>query len=111
MIESGHGGHCNIICTQPRRIAVSTKSSTCIFGQCISSAILNCKLALLLLKIRLRSMYLLYRIDVRNQKQYNSIIEKTEKMDIRALLYLMVWSNTDKELISRFPNLTRAELL
>jgi hypothetical protein len=56
-------------------------------------------------------MYLLYRIDVRNQKQYNSIIEKTEKMDIRALLYLMVWSNTDKELISRFPNLTRAELL
>ncbi|MCI15398.1 ATP-dependent RNA helicase DHX29-like, partial [Trifolium medium] len=21
MIESGHGGHCNIICTQPRRIA------------------------------------------------------------------------------------------
>ncbi|MED6225014.1 hypothetical protein PIB30_089671 [Stylosanthes scabra] len=26
MIESGHGGHCNIICTQPRRIAVGTKS-------------------------------------------------------------------------------------
>lgn len=27
MIESGRGGYCNIICTQPRRIAVSTTSS------------------------------------------------------------------------------------
>lgn len=24
MIEAGRGGHCNIICTQPRRIAVRT---------------------------------------------------------------------------------------
>lgn len=23
MIDSGHGGYCNIICTQPRRMAVS----------------------------------------------------------------------------------------
>ncbi|XP_019434912.1 PREDICTED: DExH-box ATP-dependent RNA helicase DExH7, chloroplastic [Lupinus angustifolius] len=31
MIESGCGGHCNIVCTQPRRIAVGTKSFDCIF--------------------------------------------------------------------------------
>jgi ATP-dependent RNA helicase DHX29 len=29
MIDSGHGGYCNIICTQPRRIAVSISLLRC----------------------------------------------------------------------------------
>lgn len=39
MIESGRGGHCNIICTQPRRIAVSNSVLRCVvFGDSLFSS-------------------------------------------------------------------------
>lgn len=40
MIEAGRGGHCNIICTQPRRIAVSI-TFIMQYCQAISSRTLN----------------------------------------------------------------------
>ncbi|KAH9685259.1 DExH-box ATP-dependent RNA helicase DExH7 [Citrus sinensis] len=39
MIESGHGGHCNIICTQPRRIAMLILFSPSKIGNFFSEAI------------------------------------------------------------------------